>query len=202
MPPADESEEYMQFLKELTILDWIVLLILTGSIVSSVLKGFARETISLGSAVVGLLLASWFYHWPGSLVAPYVRTQDIASLVGFTSIFFGVLLLGVVISALVNKFLQAAHLQWFDRFLGAAFGFVRGWVIGSVLFLMLTAFPIQLENVRDARLAPYLLAGARVLVILTPSSLKTKFLEGYRKVQEFWKRQVITDSGLARLQTR
>lgn len=181
----------MLFLKELTILDWIILTILMGSIVSSFLKGFVREAISLGSAVVGLLIASWFYSTAGALVAPYVKTQDVASLVGFAMIFFGVLFLGAGVSFLVNRFLEVVQLKGFDRLLGAAFGFARGWVVGSVLFMILTAFPVQIENVQDAKLAPYLLASARVLVLATPASLKAKFRDGYQKVQEFWKRDMI-----------
>jgi membrane protein required for colicin V production len=181
----------MSLLRQLTVLDWMVLTILLASIVSSVLKGFARETISLGCAVGGLLLASWFYKSAGSVVAPYVNTEDIAWLIGFGLIFFGILLLGAAVSLVINKLLKAVRLQWFDRLLGAAFGLMRGWVIGSVLFLILTAFPVQIERVRDARLAPYLLVGARVLVTVTPSSLKARFLNGYDRVQRFWEREAV-----------
>jgi membrane protein required for colicin V production len=180
----------MTFFSELTVLDWIVLTIVAGSIVSSVMKGFAREAIALTSTIVGLLMASWFYGSAGSLVAPYVKTRDIASLVGFTLIFLGILLAGAIVSFLVNKFIQAVQLQWFDRLLGAAFGFVRGWVIGSVLFLILTAFPVQKDNVTNAKLGPYLLFGARILIVVTPPGLKTKFLDEYRRIQEFWEGEV------------
>jgi len=179
--------EEVSFILELTLLDWIVLVLLTISIVSSILKGFARETISLASVIVGLFFASWFYPLFGRFYSNYVKTQDIASLLGFTTIFLGCILLGVVISLLVNKILQAASLQWFDRMLGAAFGLIRGWLIGAVLFLMLTAFPVRLESVKEAKLSPYLLAGARALALVTPTALKAKFLEGYRKVEKFWK---------------
>src|SRR5204863_7404 len=110
----------MSFIFEFTLLDWIVLILLAISIVSSILKGFARETISLASVIVGLLLASWFYPLFGRFYVNYVKTQDIAFLLAFTTIFLGCMLLGVVISLLVNKILQAANLQWFDRMLGAA----------------------------------------------------------------------------------
>jgi membrane protein required for colicin V production len=86
--------------------------------------------------------------------------------------------------------LEAVHLKWFDRLLGAAFGLIRGWLIGAVLFLMLTAFPVQLESVKNARLAPYLLSGARALALVTPSPLKAKFLEGYRKVEKYWRERL------------
>jgi len=181
------GNEEMSFILELSLLDWIAVILLTVSIVSSILKGFARETISLASVIVGLFLASWFYPLFGRFYINFVKTQDIASLLGFTTLFLGSMLLGVVISLLANKILQAANLQWFDRMLGAAFGLIRGWLIGAVLFLMLTAFPVRLESVKDAKLSPYLLAGARALALVTPTPLKAKFLEGYRKVEKFWK---------------
>lgn len=176
----------MSFVSELNVLDWIVVVIVVSSVISSILKGFAREVITLGTAVAGLLLASWFYPQVGNLVLPYVKTQDIASLVGFILIFGSILLAGAVLSFVVKRFVQVVNLQWFDRFLGAAFGFVRGWLVGSVLFLGLTAFPVQIESVKQAKLGPYLLLGARVLVVVTPSPLKTRFLEGYQRVQQLW----------------
>jgi membrane protein required for colicin V production len=180
----------MSLLFEFTFLDWMILVLLAVSIVSSILKGFARETISLASVIVGLLLASWFFPLFGRFFGNFVKTQDIASLLGFATIFFACVFLGVLISLIVNKLLEAVHLKWFDRLLGAAFGLIRGWLIGAVLFLMLTAFPVQLESVKNARLAPYLLSGARALALVTPSPLKAKFLEGYRKVEKYWRERL------------
>ena len=175
------------FLFQFTLLDWIVLLLVVASIVSSYLKGFARETISLVSVIAGLLLAAWFFPLLGHFFGVFVKTQDIASLLGFASIFFGCVLVGVLISLVVNKLIVTVHLRWFDRLLGAAFGLIRGWLIGAVLFLMLTAFPVQLESIQKARLAPYLLAGARALALVIPSPMKAKFLEGFRKVEKYWR---------------
>ena len=178
----------MSFVSELNVLDWIVVVIVASSVISSILKGFAREAISLAAVVLGLLLASWFYPQAGSLVSAYVKTQEIASLVGFALIFLGILLAGAVISLVVTKFLRVVDLQWFDRLLGAAFGFARGWLVGSVIFLGLTAFPVQIETVQRAMLGPYLLLSARVLVVMTPASLKEQFLEGYDEVRSLWEK--------------
>src|SRR5262249_25789591 len=65
----------MPFASDLNVLDWIVVLVVVSSVISSILKGFARETISLGAVIAGLLLASWFYPQAGSLVLAYVKTQ-------------------------------------------------------------------------------------------------------------------------------
>jgi membrane protein required for colicin V production len=79
----------MSFISELNVLDWIVVVIVVSSVISSILKGFAREAISLAAVILGLLLASWFYPQAGSLVSAYVKTEAIASLVGFALIFLG-----------------------------------------------------------------------------------------------------------------
>ena len=176
----------MSFILGLTLLDWVVLLVLVASIISSLLKGFAREAISLASVIVGLLLASWFYPFLGPFFSTYVKTRDIASLLGFTTIFFGCIVSGILISYFANRILRAANLQWFDRLLGVAFGLIRGWLIGAGLFLMLTAFPVKLQSVKEAKLSPYLLAGARAMALITPKMLRAKFLEGYRKVEKYW----------------
>ena len=178
----------MSFISELNVLDWIVVVIVASSVISSVLKGFAREAISLAAVILGLLLASWFYPQAGSLVSAYVKTQEIASLVGFILIFLGVLLAGAIISFVATKFLRVVDLQWFDRLLGVAFGLARGWLVGSVIFLGLTAFPVQIEVVQHATLGPYLLMSARVLAVITPAPLKEQFLEGYDKVRSLWEK--------------
>jgi len=178
----------MSFVSELNVLDWIVVVIVVSSVISSILKGFAREAISLAAVILGLLLASWFYPQAGSLVSAFVKTQEIASLVGFALIFIGIVLLGAVISFVVAKFLRGVDLQWFDRLLGAAFGLARGWLVGSIIFLGLTAFPVQIETVEQATLGPYLLLSARVLVVMTPASLKEQFLEGYDQVRSLWEK--------------
>jgi membrane protein required for colicin V production len=176
----------MSFLFQLTVLDWIFLVILISSVISSIIKGFAREAISLGSIVLGLILAAWFYPITGSFFINYVKTQDIASLLGFMAIFLGCAIAGALVSWLVYRLIKLAQLEWFDRLLGGAFGVIRGWLVGSVLFLAFTAFPLKLESVQNARFAPYLLAGARILAIITPRELSAKFLEGYRKIENIW----------------
>ena len=176
----------MSWITELTILDWIVVIILITSVISSFRKGFAREIISLGFALAGLFMASWFYSYAGKFFLPYVKTNEIASLLGFSLIFFGMLLLGAIVSFVANKFVAAINMEWFDRLLGSAFGLIRGWVIGAIVFLMLTAFPVQIESVKNAKLAPYLLAVAHALSLVTPRPLTAKFHEGYQTIEKLW----------------
>ncbi len=179
----------MEPLHDLNSLDWVILAVVFISVFGSLLKGFAREAISLGSVVVGIVLASWLYSMTTGFFLQFVRSQDLAAILGFVTIFSGCLIAGSLVSFFVHKFVRLAHLQWFDRVLGAAFGLLRGWLIAAVLVLLLTAFPIKLASIQEARLAPFLLVSARVLILITPQTLKDKFMEGYGEVERLWREQ-------------
>jgi hypothetical protein len=69
-----------------------------------------------------------------------------------------------------------------------AFGFARGWLVGSIIFLGLTAFPVQIGAIQQSTLGPYLLLSARVLVEVTPAPLKQQFLDGYAEVRKLWEK--------------
>jgi membrane protein required for colicin V production len=116
-----------------------------------------------------------------------VKTENLALFFGFFTVFLVTLLAGFLAVWLATKFVKFAKLQWFDRCLGAAFGFIRGWVLGSVLFLGLTSFDVQADRVRSSQFAPYLLPGARVIALFTPEDLKARFLVGYQAVEKWWR---------------
>ena len=170
-----------------SMLDWLIIAILVYSIVSSAIQGFVRETIGLATVLVAALLAAWFYRSVATLFKDVVRTENLALFFGFSLIFVGTLVVGLLITWLVTRFMKFAKLEWADRLLGAAFGLIRGWVIGAVLLLGLTAFEVQTERLKNSELAPYFLPGSRVIAVLTPYELKAKFLVGYRVMERWWR---------------
>jgi membrane protein required for colicin V production len=176
-------------LLKLSILDFIVAAILVYSIVISAMRGFAREALRLASIVVGLILAGWFYRSAALLFKDVVKTENVALFLGFSVIFLGTLLIGLLVTWLSTKFVKVARIEMFDRGLGAAFGFIRGWLLGAIVFMGLTAFDVQADRVRNSELAPYFLPGARLISLATPYDLKARFLVGYRAVEKWWQQQ-------------
>ena len=172
-----------------SLLDWLLLGILVYSIAISWFKGFVREVLGLITVLVAVLLAAWFYRGVGRLFKDVVRTENIALFFGFSLIFVMTLVAGFVVIWLVTKFMKFAKLQWADRLLGAAFGFIRGWVISAAILLALTAFEIQTERLKGSELAPYFLPGSRVIAVMTPYEMKAKFLVGYRALERWWRQQ-------------
>jgi membrane protein required for colicin V production len=174
---------------KLSLLDWIILAILVYSIAVSWFKGFVREVLGLITVLAGVLLAAWFYRGVGGMFKDVVRTENLALFLGFSGIFLVTLIAGLVIIWLITRFVKFAQLQWADRLLGAAFGFIRGWMIGAVILLALTAFEVQTERLKNSELAPYFLPGSRVIAVMTPYEMKAKFLVGYRALERWWRQQ-------------
>lgn len=167
-------------------LDAVVAVILLYSIVSGIVNGMTRQIVSIGALVVGVLLAAWYYPRLAPLLAPYIRKWEIAAFLAFILIFIAVKLLGAVVGYLLGKVLSAAELRWFDRVLGGFFGLAKGFLLCSVLFMGLLAFPFDLKWVNTAATAPYLLRGARFIAAITPPGIKVRFDEGLDRVKNIW----------------
>src|SRR5215831_7735827 len=151
-----------------SLLDWLLLAILVYSIAISWFKGFVREVLGLITVLVAVLLAAWFYRGVGRLFKDVVRTENIALFFGFSLIFVMTLVAGFVVIWLVTKFMKFAKLQWADRLLGAAFGFIGGWLISAAILLGLMSFDVERARVQDSDLVPYFMPGSRVIAVMTP----------------------------------
>lgn len=169
-----------------TFLDFLCACILLISIGLAITKGLVREIVSLVALIGGFILAILYYQSLGRTLMEFCKTDSVADFLAFVIIFVGCLLIGAVVSLMINRFMKAASIKWIDRFLGGIFGLLRGWAIASVLVLALIAFPLRDNVISQSVLAPYLLAGARAAVFLVPRDLKDKFYEQYKKVLQSW----------------
>lgn len=175
-------------LSQVSFLDIVFVVIFLVSILFALLKGLAREIISLASLIGGFLLAVFFYGVPANMFKQFSKTDAIANLLGFFVIFFGCILIGAIAAFIVNRFIKAASLKWLDRLLGGVFGLLRAWAIASILVAALVAFPVNENFLSRSAFAPYLLAGARIAVYCVPQKMKDQFNEHYGKVVDSWKK--------------
>ena len=170
----------------MTVLDYFVLIVVVASVASGATRGLIKGIISVSSAVAGLVLAAQLYPYAAGLLSGFVSTSRAANLLGFVAVFLTVLVGGSLLARWVRGGLKRARVGWADHILGAAFGLVRGWLICSVIYLALTAFPVKIEAVERATFAPALLEGTRVIAYLTSPELRERFLSGYSTVQQLW----------------
>lgn len=172
----------------MSFLDIVFIAIFSISILFALLKGLAREIISLASLIGGFLLAVFFYGIPAHMFRQFSKTDAIANLLGFFVLFFGCILIGAIAAFLVNRFIKAASLKWLDRLLGGVFGLLRGWAIASILVVALVSFPVRDDFLARSIFAPYLLAGAKMAIYCVPQDMKDQFNEHYHKVVDAWKK--------------
>jgi membrane protein required for colicin V production len=170
-------------------LDYLLLAILLASVLMSARKGFSREIIGLGAALLALVLAMWFYGLAGSFLLPYVSSGRVAHLIGFLLVVFAVMLLGGMLGWIVNRFLRTIGLSFFDRLLGAAFGLVRGILVAVALLTAYMAFGPEVDSktvsasVLHSRIAPYVLDASHLVVAIAPMELKSSFTKQYAQVK-------------------
>jgi membrane protein required for colicin V production len=165
-------------------LDWTFAAIVAASVIAAIMKGFVRELISLASLVVGLVVAALAYPRAALWFEDLTKSHEIALGLGFLVLFLGVLLLGSLLSLLARKLIKTAGVQWFDRFLGAVFGLVRGVLVDCILLLVLLAFAIKPGAVEQSSLAPYVTTGANVISVVMPGNLKAQFRLGFEKFRD------------------
>lgn len=159
--------------------DIVLLLILFTSTVSGLRAGLARVIIGLASTVVGLLTGFWCYRMVAVKLLPVVQTETAANILGFLIIFFGVLIFGAVVGALLSRLFQWIGLSWFNHLLGGAAGLIRGALVIAALVDIVVAFsPSPTPRfISNSQVLPYADELSGWLVQLAPRELKDMFVE-------------------------
>ncbi|MFL6228008.1 MAG: CvpA family protein [Pyrinomonadaceae bacterium] len=168
----------------MTVFDLIVLALVVASVVAGALRGAVRAIVATVALCAGLVVAAQGYAWAGGWLRAFgvVKTSTGADAGGFFVLLLLFVSVGFAAGALLRGTLKRAKLGWVDRLLGASFGLARGVAFCSAMYLALTAFPVRLDSVAEARTAPVLAEGARVLSLFTSSDVRTRFLAGYRRL--------------------
>ena len=173
-------------------LDFLFLILLVVYAFQGLAQGFSRIAVGLVATIAGLLIASWSYDLPAAWLLPYVSSKAVANVLGFILIFVLLQLLGALAGLLLSKVFKWTGLGWLDRLLGFAFGAVKAVVVGIILVLVLTAFPIKPvpDSVAKSEVAPYLIDAAHALTYLAPRDLRESFRETYDRIRELWRKEV------------
>lgn len=171
-------------------LDVLLLVLIAGSAAAAFAKGITREVIGVLSVIGAVVLGAWFYGTAGGWLEPYVSSRGVANLCGFLMVFFGVMLLGGLLAALLARMLHLTGLSVMDRLLGLVFGAVRGLLLAVALVMAFMAFTPGIsppKAVVESRLAPYVVEAADLMAAIAPHELKDGFRKNYEQVQSKWK---------------
>jgi membrane protein required for colicin V production len=168
----------------MTFFDFLVLALTAASVVSGAMRGIVRALLTGAALIIGLFIAAQGYEAVGAILRglKLVESKEAANACGFLLIMTVALVGGFLAGRVVTGGLKHVRLEWFDRVLGGAFGLLRGLAVCSILYLALTAFPVRLNSVREARTAPILAQGAKLVGLFTSRELRTRFYESYSEL--------------------
>jgi membrane protein required for colicin V production len=119
----------------MTVADIFIILIMLGSIIIGLLRGFVREAASLVFWIVAIW-AAWKF---GPVIEPHLggllTDPSVAPWVGRLVVLVLVLLAGWVVGMLLSYFTRSLGLGVMDRVLGLLFGILRGLVLVGLLVI-------------------------------------------------------------------
>jgi membrane protein required for colicin V production len=167
----------------MNLFDWFLVAVLGYSTILAFVRGLLLELFSLGGLIAGILLASWNYHSVAPLLGRLITTPATANILAFLLIAIGVMVLCAIVGKLLHHTADAIGLGFFNRLLGAVFGFARGCLIGVAIMMAAAAFLPQTPWISNSQLAPYFLAGAHAVSFVVPHDLQQLILDGARQLK-------------------
>lgn len=167
-------------------LDIVLGVVLAGSTMAGLARGFARTVVGIAATLIGLLAATWFYGTAGDVYREYVSSKAVSNFLGFATVFLLVILAGALVGRLLQVLFKWAGITWLDRILGGCFGFLRGVLVATVIVMILMAFTTSPppRSVAGSAVAPYVMDASRMFSRIAPHELTEGFKRSYDMLRE------------------
>lgn len=171
-----------------TILDLVVIGVVTISALLAAVRGFTREVLAIASWVVAAAVAWVFHPQLVPLLKQYIpqsSAQETIALVGsIAALFLATLIVVSLVTARISDFVLDSRIGALDRTLGFVFGAARGLllaVIGYVFFAQLMGDKQMPVWARDAKAKPVLEETGRSLLAMLPQDMSPDIIKGLLK---------------------
>ncbi|MFC3786669.1 membrane protein required for colicin V production [Sphingopyxis italica] len=122
----------------LTALDIVVLVLVGGGAVLGFSRGLVQEVTLLLAWVLAIAAVRFFHPLVTDLLVGWVGTEGGAAMLAFVLLFGGVFVLAKWGSRAMGQRSRASLVGGFDRGLGAGFGAVKGLLIATIGFMVVT----------------------------------------------------------------
>lgn len=164
-------------------LDIAVIAVVLISALLSMVRGFTREVLAIGSWAAAAVAAWLLYPHLMPYITPYIAKEMIAKGVAAAAVFFVTLIIVSVITVKISDAILDSKVGALDRTLGLLFGAARGFflcVVGFLFFVWLANDKQQPEWIKTAKTKPFLeMAGEKLQAILPdPAVIFDKFKKG------------------------
>jgi membrane protein required for colicin V production len=158
--------------------DIFVIIVICYSIIRGLFRGLVKEVSSIMGVLGGFYAAYSYYPIVAKLIAGLVKDHSYLNILSFLIIFC------VIIKYLLN----VAFLGWVDRLCGVFFGLVKGILIVTVLFIILTTFlPKGAPLIKQSVLAPHVIWISEKMVNVVSKDVRQDFFGKLNEFKKAWK---------------
>ena len=165
-------------------LDLALIAVVLISGVLSLLRGFTREVLAIGSWAAAALAAYYLHPLILPYVKPHIAKESIALAVAIGAVFLVTLVIVSMITVRISDAILDSKIGALDRSLGFIFGAARGLLLCVVAFLFfnwLVPEKTQPDWVRDAKTRPLLQSSGETLIALLPEDPLSAFQQRMKR---------------------
>jgi membrane protein required for colicin V production len=168
--------------------DIIIIVILGYSLVRGIFRGLVKEVSSIVGVLGGFYASFTYYPKLAKLLSGLIRETAYLNILSFLIIFCSVLIIVCILGIIIKYLLYIAFLGWVDRIGGVGFGFIKGILIASVLFITLTAFlPKGSAFLKNSMLAPRVSWVSEKMAKVVSKQMKQEFIAKLGELKKAWK---------------
>jgi membrane protein required for colicin V production len=171
-------------------LDTILVITFVASMAQGFSSGIVKVAISFISLFAAVVLSMVMNKQATDLMLGFVDQRIAAAALGYALVFTVVLIVGGIITWMVQKALDVTGLRIIDRVGGLIFGGVRAGLLGIALVTLIVTFSRQVPPpvLKDSQFAPYMIDAGKILIGLAPDDVKQVFEKNYALVKNFWQK--------------
>jgi len=168
--------------------DIFIIIVLGYSIVRGLFRGLVKEASSVIGVLGGFYAAYSYYPMLAKLISGLIVNPSYLKILSFLIVFCGVLIIITILGVVVKYLLNVAFLGWVDRICGVGFGLIKGILIITVLFIILTTFlPKGAPLIKKSVLAPHAIWISEKMVQAVPKEMKKDFFGKLDEFKKAWK---------------
>ena len=170
--------------------DIFIIIVIGYSIIRGLFRGLVKEVSSIIGVLGGFYAAYSYYPMVANLLTGIIKEPSYLSILSFLIIFCGILIVISILGVVIKYLLNVAFLGWIDRICGVGFGLIKGVLIVTVIFIILTTFLSKgTPLIKQSILAPHVIWISEQMVGLVSDDMKKDFFTKLDELKKAWKIQ-------------
>jgi membrane protein required for colicin V production len=171
----------------MNLLDYLLVAILGYCLVRGIFRGLVKELSSIIGVLGGFYAAYTYYPQMAKPLGHWIENTGYLNILSFLILFVGIYLVVSITGVMIKHLMNIVFLGWVDRIGGALFGAVKGFLITTVVILILTTFlPKNAAILRQSLVSQYMIHFSATLVKVAPKEMKHRFGEKMYELRQSW----------------